>query len=80
MTKLLSKLEWIDLTNGLYIQEITSKMIHVYEKTTHATGYFFSGVASDITKVGLFTFTEIDLNISERLSCGCNVPKVLIKR
>lgn len=67
----------ITLNNGIYLQEKDdkNKMIYVYEKTTRNTGYLFSGVTGDINKLGVFSITEIDFNVPERFSCGCNKIK-----
>lgn len=65
-----------NLNSGLYIQESPdSKIVHVYEKSLQTTGYIFSSVISNITKIGIFTITDIEFNVPERFSCGCNTPK-----
>lgn len=72
-----------NLNNGLYIQTSENgKLMHIYEKSMRTTGYVFSSVYSYINKVGMFTITEIEFNVPERFSCGCNTvrPAVNTKR
>lgn len=72
-----------NLNNGLYIQvSENGKLIYVYEKSMRTTGYLFSSVSSYINRVGLFTITEIEFNVPERFSCGCNTvrPPSHVKR
>jgi hypothetical protein len=66
-----------NLNNGLYVQTSENgKLIYVYEKSMRTTGYVFSSIYSYINKVGMFAITEIEFNVPERFSCGCNTVRV----
>jgi len=72
------------LNNGLYLKDVQGKdgkkMVYVYEKGVEDTGRIFSSIQNYIKSKGLFTITEIDFDVPERFSCGCNVKRTVPKK
>ncbi len=64
----------INLNPGLYLKE-NDGIIEVYEKTAKEVGYLMSNIKYFIEKIAVFSTTEIDFEVPERFSCGCNVKK-----
>jgi len=67
------------LNFGLYLKEVEkdgSKTIEVYEKVVRDTGTWRSYIENFIESKGVFRITDVDFNVPERFSCGCNVKRV----